>query len=555
MRLCTASVKYARTEHPYAFLKGFIMKCKIPAFLSACAIGFLSGASLSAAAQTPSYLASFPNFEAHLTPQQLPGDVDVALEQKLQSEKKRAEVQRLFDLWAWQAFISLNWPTDSQGKALPNAKSPVPPAWTLWTESPDLFLKGGARPAFCDTPPQQRALSLIRNPVASLIRGLAPFKLPADFDKRAIRLLANNSAVGEHSALVPTDDIKQAFSGPIIDQNGDYVFYEILVNKNEVDYICENSLYSIKGQETFATTHSVVDLPAGVDTQDASGAFEIKLAWKILVEGNGQNQYPDDPSRYLTLSALIPDPSTVGGTKQVKVGLVGMHIAHNAASSKQWIWATFEQVDNLDVDAVAHPNIHPSFFDPLCFTCAPNQQPASTGVNTWANVPKTQAMRSIPIPKDKMALNEQAQSALAKAGSPLQFYQLIDTQWPMHPSVPPSPWNSGLPDAVNNKAGGDPTPVFLTNITMETYFQGGIEAACTAEELPTGVKCPPAPFASADTPNDKTTTVDTTPIFASESCTGCHSSAPLHGAKPVVPGVNTLQLTGDFSWLFSQKAQ
>lgn len=500
------------------------------------------------------YLAHFPDFESKLTPQQFPGDVDNALEQQLQSAKKRAEVQRLFDLWAWQAFIALNWPTDAQGKILTEAKG-LPPAWTLWTESPDLFLKGGARPALCDKPPPARTLSLTRDPGASPIRGLTPFKLPADFDKRAIRLLANNSAVGEHSALAPTDNIKQAFSGPLIDQNGNYIFYEILVNKHEVDYICENSLYSIKGQLAFAATHPTVDLPAGLDTQDGSGAFEIKIAWKILVENATSGQYRDDAGRYLTLSALIPDPGSTEGVRKVKVGLVGMHIAHKAASSKQWIWATFEQVDNLDVDAVAHPDIHPSFFDPLCFICVPNQQPAATGVNAWAKAPKTQAMRSIPIPKDKLALNAQAQTALVKAGSPLQFYQLIDTQWPMHPTVPPSAWNEGLPDAVANKAGGDPTPVFLTNMTMETYFQGGVQPACTAEELPTGVKCPPSPFASADAPNDKATTVDVTPIYTTESCTGCHSSAPLHGAKPVVPGVNTLQLTGDFSWLFSQKAQ
>ncbi len=203
------------------------MKLKFHKFIYACTIGCFYTTSLFASAQTPQYLASFPNFETHLTPRQLPGDVDVALEQKLQSEKKRAEVQRLFDLWAWQAFISLNWPTDAQGKPIHDTKSSSPPAWTLWTESPDLFLKGGARPALCNKPGQERALSLTRNPGASLIRGLAPFKLPTDFDKRAIRLLANNSAVGEHSAIVPTDDIKQAFSSPIIDQNGNYVFYEI----------------------------------------------------------------------------------------------------------------------------------------------------------------------------------------------------------------------------------------------------------------------------------------------------------------------------------------
>jgi hypothetical protein len=39
-------------------------------------------------------------------------------------------------------------------------------------------------------------------------------------------LLAVTSAVNDLSALVSTEDIKQAFSGPIIDQNGNFVFYE-----------------------------------------------------------------------------------------------------------------------------------------------------------------------------------------------------------------------------------------------------------------------------------------------------------------------------------------
>lgn len=62
-------------------------------------------------------------------------------------------------------------------------------------------------------------------------------------------------------------------------------------------------------------------------------------------------------------------------------------------------------------------------------------------------------------------------------------------------------------------------------------------------------------WVSATAPNNKNTAVDSTPIFATESCVGCHSSASFTGAKPIVPGVNTLQLTGDFSWLFKQKAQ
>ena len=279
---------------------------------------------------------------------------------------------------------------------------------------------------------------------------MKPFKLTADFDKRKTLLLGNISAVGELSPIKPLDDIKQAFTGPLVDQNGNFVYYEILMDPNEVRYICENKLYSIDGQIDFSKTHKTLDLPSGVDTQDASGAFELKLAWKILEAG-------DDPARYLTMPAVVA--TAVNGQqvdKNVRVGLVGMHIAHKSKSSPQWIWSTFEQVDNLDVDPVAHSKLKPSFFDPGCPTCVPNQEPSKKNGN-WIPSPKTQAVRAIPIPNDKRDLNVEAELALAKIGSPLQYYQLIDTQWPTDPAAAPTPWTAGLPGAITNKPGGNPT--------------------------------------------------------------------------------------------------
>src|SRR5262249_53246338 len=154
---------------------------------------------------------------------------------------------------------------------------------------------------------------------------------------------------------------------------------------------------------------------------------------------------------------------------------------HKTDSSPQWIWATFEQVDNLSVDNVAHPKLKPSFFDPNCPTCVPNQQPTQASNGTWSNSPPTQAWRAIPIPADKVALNDEARGALVRASSALRYYQLIDTQWPTEPSAKPTPPSAGLPGAIENKPGGNPTPVFLTNITMETYFQNGVQPACQQE--------------------------------------------------------------------------
>ena len=536
--------------------------------LSALAV-FVAGAAASASASAaesaaspahvPTYLDAFPNFNPTLSTD-LPGDVDVAIKKRLEDAKKFAEVQRLFDLWSWQAFITLNWPTNNQGQFAPKPDDTAfgPPKWTSWYESTEIFRQDGGVPKPCSKPPAAMTLSLTRESTLPVARDLKAFALPQNFDKRRLRLLGNISAVGEISpASSPAakkqkpealDDILQAFTAPLIDQNGNYVFYEIQLDPNEVGYICSNKLYNVNGQVAFTkgNPNAKVDLPRGADGKDGSGSWELKFAWRVLTKA-------DDKTRFLWSDAIVPPTAGKCPDQQpaqkdqcaVQVGLVGMHIGHKSVSSPQWIWSTFEQVDNLSVDNVAHPALKPSFFDPNCPVCVPNQPPAQQGTG-WATTPPTQAWRAIPIPADKVALNGEAQAALAKAGSALRYYQLIDSQWPTDPSAAPTKPGAGLPGAIENKPGGNPTPVYLTNITMETYFQTGVQAACQQEETQ---NCPAGQWLTAN--QAKTVAPDTTAVFGSESCMGCHSSAGLF----IAPTKTSGQLSGDFSWLFSQKAK
>ena len=527
----------------------------VPVFI-AFALTSIGASSAAPSGYRPTYLANFPNFNPALSTD-LPGDVDTALKKKLEDEKKFAQVQRLFDLWSWQAFITLNWPVNNQGKFAPKVTDTSfgPPKWTTWYESPEIFRQDGGVPAPCAKPNGPQLLSLMREslPVA---RNLKAFATPPNFDKRKTRLLGNISAVGDISPATKAEEpqaleeITQAFTAPLIDQNGNYVFYEIQMDPNEVGYICTYKLYNIEGQIAFTggDPKKDADLPEGTDAKDGSGAWELKLAWRIMTK-------TDDQKRFLTTDAIVPptngkcpDGSTPTDNQcPVTVGLVGMHIAHKSVSSPQWIWSTFEQVDNLSVDNVAHPALKPSFFDPNCPICVPNQQPTQNADGTWSTSPPTQAWRAIPIPADKVALNDQATAALTKAGSVLRYYQLIDTQWPTDPTAKPADPAKGLPNAVENKPGGNPTPVFLTNITMETYFQGGVQPACQQEENQND--CPAVPWTSANQKAQRAN--DTTPIFGTESCMGCHSSAGLYINKQKQ---TSGQLAGDFSWLFTQKA-
>jgi hypothetical protein len=191
-------------------------------------------------------------------------------------------VQREFDLNAWQMFLSVNWPTNNQGRpALRITDTSFgAPRWTLWHNSSTIFQVNGAMPEACGQPPAARLLALTRDLSKPVSKGLPPFSLLANAatNPRTTRFLGVISAVGELNAANLGGDIQQAFSGPLIDQYGNFVFYEIMIDPNETGYLCDHKLYNINGQVDFSKTGAKVDMPTGHPSQDSSGSFELKLA-------------------------------------------------------------------------------------------------------------------------------------------------------------------------------------------------------------------------------------------------------------------------------------
>jgi hypothetical protein len=504
----------------------------------AAAVAVLGVAGM-AKAQTPPpppYLGNFNaasgwSFEPKLTPA-LPGDVFVPIKESLERNSQFPQVQRLFDLWSWQAFLAVNWPTGTGGQSassITGYDSANQPAWNAWHESNDIFLPNGAAPAACTTP-TAAAVTVERNLVALSKPGI-PAPPPAAALKTS-RALFNVSAVGElvhgrapvkQAASDRISDIDQAFSGPLFDQNSNPTFYEILLDNNEVGYLCANKLYSIAGQIAFsANPANKVQFPPGQWQTNGSGAFELKLAWRVLdTKKDKIDHFFHQPAQVLINGKWV----------SAEIGLVGMHIAHKSQSSPQWIWSTFEQIDNLVTDQVANPGLKPSYFNPGCPTCLVNIEPTGSPP---ADTP-VQVLRTIAIPPDKQQLNREAQVALRSQNSVWQYYQLIDTQWPTNPASPPTPpGDSNLPKSIDNKSGGDPTPVYLTNATMETYFQAGNQNASKQQEgsPPSNVK-----------------------VFGTESCMGCHSSAAVAVSGTPQKPVFGKQLSSDFSWLLEMKAR
>ncbi|MFL6858370.1 MAG: lipoyl synthase [Allosphingosinicella sp.] len=391
--------------------------------LGAVAALGLAGAATQMRAQgpaMPAYLAAFPHFAANLTPQ-MPGDVDTTLKSKLEASGDFPLVQREFDLYAWQMFVAVNWPTDAGGRAAPQFSATAfgAPRWNSWPVSSDVFRVDGARPTACG-PSRPGAKAMMASPADANLpvsRGLPPFQLTstnkgaslaAEAPGRPLRRLGVVSAVGELNAA-NLNEIDQAFSGPLIDRNGEFVFYEIAIDPNEVSYLCQNGLYNINGQVAFTGAGQKVNMPSGTPGAEWSGSWELKFAWRIMGKG-------DDPSRFYTTPAIVWDQGSDGKPVQrrVTVGLVGLHIGHKSATSPQWIWATFEQTDNLDVDPVAHPKLSASFSNADCPICAVNQLPRKVN-GVYSRVP-TQAWRAIPIPGDKQKGEAKTARLFAKHG-------------------------------------------------------------------------------------------------------------------------------------------
>ncbi|MCB1718934.1 MAG: hypothetical protein KDK05_27680 [Candidatus Competibacteraceae bacterium] len=434
-----------------------------------------------------------PDFSGPLSTE-IPSDVDNALKNALLEQGRLQAAHRLFEKHAWQTFIALNWPLNEQGDLQPEPGAAGAPRWTTWSEIYEVFKQDGSAPdpwgQAQRTLPPLTNIELPRTEDQSL-----PYP---DIASGAARVLHNLSSTAAFTIL---DEVNQAFSNALWDQNGNLVHYEVLINQEQYDYIVDNQLYHVDGQIDYLQQHGRLSFPVGQFGTTQKGAIEIKLAWKQL------DPDADDPSRYLTQIAYIPSGPEQPRWVPVQMGLVGFHIAQKTAGSPQWIWSTFEHIDNVEVDMLAHARVkgesvplRPAFNNPDCAWCAVNVPPQPDADGTR----RTQVMRLISVPPATRKLNQQVQQLLAQADSKLAYYELIGVQWPTQPDKPPER-GMAFPGAVVNKSGGEPFPVYLLNSVMETYVQTGNQPA---DRMPGAVSS-----------RHRT-------VFATESCMGCHAAAP-----------------------------
>ncbi len=354
-----------------------------------------------------------------------------------------------FDNYSWRSFIALNWPgmtaaaqrgQPDRGKKFGDATGPR--VWETWKAGYEIFQPGA-------TPPSPWNSYDGANPCGTgfvnTVTTLSAFTEFGDFNQATFSL----SKVGN----------------PLVAQNQTYARYEVRANQPEFDTIVQHRWYLADNLPTPAKP-----------VPFAAASSEIKAAWRILTD----KDTPAIRSRYYVVSgAQVFDVATKKCVKQ-DVALVGFHIVTKTPARPQWIWSTFEQVDNvpgLTSEPKPPAGVPLSFNDPakpqkLDPTKAP--PPISPTNPPQPSPAAMQVVRKQKILDDTMKMNQAYWDLPEIKGTVWQNYMLVATQWPTK-IAPEQPDNDGSPFPVSGSE--------VANTTMETYMQSGGQSCMECHQI------------------------------------------------------------------------
>jgi hypothetical protein len=435
-------------------------------------------------------------------------------------------LQRGFDFYSWRTFVALNSPAD--GSRIEKSQADTRTRW----EDMDNF---------------KQLLDVM------LPAKMQPPNWPTDKDgmeAEKVRLMPEGCRALYKPGMMVVKMIEESFNepfktGPLIDQQGHYAIFDILMNRQMFDYISQHHLFTKDGQKSAANSGLAVDFPPGQNsraetpTQQAvvadTGAFMLKVSWKILG--------PDEikAKNFHMVNALVSmpqpaDPKMKSPCLPETLGLIGFHAVHKTASRPQWIWTSFEHFKNVPdkKNEVADRNFDGpyNFYDVNCKdNCADVN--ATPPRQFWQPDPalklkfkdakfKSQIVRETPLTDAAKNMNKIFHSMVH--GTVWENYMLLSTQWPsvfgctsLHSqsSDAPAPKTDFLKQPDMNCS---PAPTYFANSTLETYSQG---------EIP----------------------------LASSSCIACHGNAVGFQTAPSSPKPGEVRLNqSDFTFML-EKAQ
>ncbi|BDS09938.1 hypothetical protein [Aureispira anguillae] len=124
-------------------------------------------------------------------------------------------------------------------------------------------------------------------------------------------------------------------AGILIDQNGRAVYTTMMINDIYRNFAIDSSLYTTNGLKNIAP-----------NTNFPNGSFSLKAAWKIVEEGEDASDFYTTSADLYLLKKEGEKIALSDETVNQTVALVGFHIAVVVENHPEFIWATFEHINN-----------------------------------------------------------------------------------------------------------------------------------------------------------------------------------------------------------------
>lgn len=264
------------------------------------------------------------------------------------------ETQSPFDIFSWQAFVSLNWPETGLPQDVSVAN------WGDFNRREQVFAND---PAF------------------------------------------ENCGLHSGNAEVITANLLQADGNILVDQNGNFIVYETRINPAAEDYILEQILNTEEGQ--IANASNPISFPQGrIGNDPTPASVLVKTSWQVMTPETDQSQY-------IVKNGLIFVPAEFSANGKdmcirETLGMIGMHIVTRTDSGNgdEWLWSTFEHRDTAPdagnsrrVNAIFSNDLFPGgcsaatknsdvsyiLYNKDCPDCATNKP--ATGEFIWSKKP------------------------------------------------------------------------------------------------------------------------------------------------------------------------
>lgn len=480
--------------------------------------------------------------------------------------------------FAWQEFFALNWPAVPQTGAAgtrgvadtsrkfgdPGYTGPL--VWETYRSKVEIFPGSGAPPGYPIPPASATDYGFDAGPAYNYLSAVPPCAgqaLPATPPYVNLDEVTQIGLNTMYAGIVPP--------GPTpANSDPQRIRYLAKANRVQYVYIAENGYWNHGGNFYDAVnefTNSIktnVVPPAGSVISFPDGTVEVKAGWRMLAP-------TEDPKRFHTTTVRYYEDAGTGGTSPTPCfrdavwGLVALHIIQKTPTAPTFIYATFEQADNIrsadngmpvedqngqiiNPPPPGRPSTtpYPTYKD--AYNAASHQPDPSVTIagqpfctdhgsqifyrNLSPGLPKGTSAdagicintRDVEIPSDIIQANMNAHQSLASAGAggPWQYYKLINVQW--RPFDPASV-NLSDPNSPDGRA-----TFSLANIVVETNstlqaFEGSLIANGPSSGVKTSFDNAGGTFKNVHVDG----LTGTYQSFNMGGCMGCHGNAQVAG--------------------------